>query len=28
MNGNYSAGLLEGIVHFIPAAIEWLAHDS
>ncbi len=24
MNGNYSAGLLEGVVHFIPATRAWL----
>lgn len=24
MNGNYSAGILEGVVHFIPAARSWL----
>lgn len=24
MNGNYSAGILEGVVHFIPAARDWL----
>jgi HAD superfamily hydrolase (TIGR01484 family) len=24
MNGNYSAGILEGVVHFIPATREWL----
>ena len=24
MNGNYSAGVIEGLVHFIPQAIQWL----
>jgi HAD superfamily hydrolase (TIGR01484 family) len=24
MNGNYSAGVLEGVVHFIPRAVAWL----
>jgi HAD superfamily hydrolase (TIGR01484 family) len=24
MNGNYSAGILEGLVHFLPEASEWL----
>jgi len=24
MNGNYSAGVLEGIVHFIPQTASWL----
>lgn len=24
MNGNYSAGILEGVVHFIPATRSWL----
>ena len=24
MNGNYSAGILEGVVHFIPATRDWL----
>lgn len=24
MNGNYSAGILEGFVHYIPQAAEWL----
>jgi HAD superfamily hydrolase (TIGR01484 family) len=24
MNGNYSAGILEGVVHFVPAARDWL----
>ncbi|MDO9385937.1 MAG: HAD-IIB family hydrolase [Thiobacillus sp.] len=24
MNGNYSAGILEGVVHFIPATCSWL----
>lgn len=25
MNGNYSAGILEGVVHYIPLAEQWLA---
>jgi sucrose-6F-phosphate phosphohydrolase len=24
MNGNYAAGVLEGLVHFVPAAAQWL----
>lgn len=24
MNGNYAAGVLEGLAHFIPQAVEWL----
>lgn len=28
MNGNYSAGLLEGLVHFIPATRAWLEDGS
>lgn len=28
MNGNYSAGLLEGLVHFIPATRAWLEADA
>jgi HAD superfamily hydrolase (TIGR01484 family) len=24
MNGNYSAGILEGVAHFIPATLTWL----
>lgn len=28
MNGNYAAGVLEGLVHFIPPAGEWLADDA
>lgn len=24
MNGNYSAGIIEGLVHYIPEAIQWL----
>jgi hypothetical protein len=23
MNGNYSAGILEGLVHFIPSTKSW-----
>lgn len=26
LNGNYSAGVIEGFVHFIPAARNWLRH--
>jgi HAD superfamily hydrolase (TIGR01484 family) len=25
MNGNYTAGVLEGLVHFVPEALHWLA---
>ncbi len=25
MNGNYAAGIVEGVVHFHPAIVEWLA---
>jgi 3-deoxy-D-manno-octulosonate 8-phosphate phosphatase KdsC-like HAD superfamily phosphatase len=25
MNGNYSAGILEGLVHFLPETEEWLS---
>lgn len=28
MNGNYSAGILEGFVHFIPQATEWMARKN
>jgi len=32
MNGNYSAGILEGCVHYIPATLAWISevqnHDS
>ncbi len=28
MNGNYSAGIVEGVVHFIPHAIDWLTQDA
>ena len=24
MNGNYAAGVLEGLVHFLPQAANWL----
>ena len=27
MNGNYTAGVLEGVVHFNPAAGDWLVQD-
>jgi hypothetical protein len=26
MNGNYSAGVLEGLVHFLPHTLDWLQH--
>lgn len=26
MNGNYSAGLLEGVAHFLPRTLDWLAN--
>lgn len=28
MNGNYSAGILEGLVHFIPATRAWLDEED
>lgn len=28
MNGNYAAGVLEGVAHFIPAAAAWLGDDA
>lgn len=28
MNGNYAAGILEGIQHYHPEAIDWLEHKS
>jgi len=28
MNDNYSAGILEGVVHFIPQAERWLQGES
>ena len=28
MNGNYAAGMLEGIAHYHPEAIDWMAFDS
>jgi len=32
MNGNYSAGILEGCVHYLPATLAWIEeepkHDS
>ncbi len=28
MNGNYAAGVLEGIAHYHPAAIAWMDFDS
>jgi hypothetical protein len=27
MNGNYTAGVLEGVVHYNPAAAGWLQQD-
>lgn len=24
MNGNYAAGILEGVVHYLPVCKEWL----
>lgn len=28
MNGNYAAGVLEGIAHFHPEIVEWMGFDS
>lgn len=28
MNGNYAAGILEGVAHFMPAAEHWFASES
>lgn len=28
MNGNYSAGILEGVMHYIPAVRDWLGVDN
>jgi hypothetical protein len=28
MNGNYSAGVLEGLVHFLPHMRKWLEETS
>ena len=28
MNGNYAAGVLEGIAHFHPETVEWMGFDS
>jgi len=28
MNGNYSAGILEGVVHYIPEAEQWFRSDA
>lgn len=28
MNGNYSAGMLEGIAHYHPNTVEWMAFDK
>ncbi|MFW6342910.1 MAG: haloacid dehalogenase, partial [Halothiobacillaceae bacterium] len=25
MNGNYAAGVIEGVAHYIPEVLEWLA---
>ena len=27
MNGNYSAGILEGVVHFMPELASWIEKD-
>lgn len=27
MNGNYSAGVLEGLAHFLPETLEWMTTD-
>ena len=27
MNGNYAAGVLEGLVHFLPETLHWIEHD-
>jgi HAD superfamily hydrolase (TIGR01484 family) len=28
MNGNYSAGVLEGVVHYLPWTLEWIGQDT
>jgi hypothetical protein len=28
MNGNYSAGILEGLAHYFPQSVEWLAEAT
>lgn len=28
MNGNYSAGVLEGLVHYLPHTLAWLQDAS
>ncbi len=28
MNGNYSAGVLEGLVHFLPYTLDWLRYGE
>jgi hypothetical protein len=28
MNGNYAAGVLEGVVHFLPESDGWLAGEE
>ena len=28
MNGNYAAGILEGVAHFHPEAVAWLARTT
>ena len=28
MNGNYSAGVLEGVAHFHPQTVEWMGFDN
>jgi len=27
MNGNYSAGILEGVAHFLPQTRAWMGED-
>jgi hypothetical protein len=28
MNGNYSAGILEGVAHYHPGAVLWMTEDE
>jgi hypothetical protein len=28
MNGNYSAGILEGVAHFLPQSRPWMAEET
>lgn len=28
MNGNYGAGIIEGVVHYIPAAVNWIGINN